>query len=130
MIWFHDRGEEVPNHAVLRWDFLHLGYYDDDCSLAPLEGRPQRIGSDRFLGMPAMPMVFSLSKISTTHCPSRTFQILTSEDSKMSLRFPRRQVLGIASFANPSRPSGRVGKIAPWPWKHRISRSMASSAQP
>ena len=75
MIWFHDRGEEVPNHAVLRWDFLHLGYYDDDCSLAPLEGRLQRIGSDRFLGMPAMPMVFSLSKISTMHCPSRTFFI-------------------------------------------------------
>lgn len=30
-----------------RWDFLHLGYYDDDCSLAPLEG----IGN-RFLCKP------------------------------------------------------------------------------
>lgn len=25
-----------------RWDFLHLGYYDDDCSLAPLEGAGSR----------------------------------------------------------------------------------------
>ena len=25
-------------YGAARWDFLHLGYYDDDCSLAPLEG--------------------------------------------------------------------------------------------
>jgi len=38
-----------------RWDFLHLGYYDDDCSLAPLEGQgtlklsvePHPLGSRR-----------------------------------------------------------------------------------
>ncbi|CAE7801073.1 Cercam [Symbiodinium sp. CCMP2456] len=26
-----------------RWDFLHLGYYDDDCSLAPLRGPANRL---------------------------------------------------------------------------------------
>ena len=56
-----------PLQQAVRWDFLHLGYYDDDCSLAPLEGRLQRIGSDGFLGMPAMPMMFSLLNISPMH---------------------------------------------------------------
>ena len=46
-----------------RWDFLHVGYYDDDCSLAPLDGpanqylcRPVQVGlrSKRFLGLEEM----------------------------------------------------------------------------
>mmetsp|Transcript_22370 Transcript_22370/g.42171 ORF Transcript_22370/g.42171 Transcript_22370/m.42171 type:complete len:276 (+) Transcript_22370:54-881(+) len=34
---------EALHQADNRWDFVHLGYYDDDCSLAPLHGRANRV---------------------------------------------------------------------------------------